>query len=253
MSGVAKKILLSIVLSIPSIVIGIILREALQKSGILDPLSDWLGGWLKMHVSPTQAYWATVSIITLVTYAALLWGVWRPHRIPLSGKDSTAARPDMTISDAIDYIANDSNTQFAKPKRPTAPSDFPPWTRMLVVGALHMQAQRQLSDKINSGDVRSWGLRQIDTHVRNKFESSLREIPASYWNDMQLDFHSARFYRSPYSQTMAITGRSATYKLADIMVSRAQIEAFWPKKFIAARLYNKMLKRRVLYGSEFQL
>jgi hypothetical protein len=157
--------------------------------------------------------------------------------------------PDMKVSDAIDYIVNDSKTIFDKPERPETPSGFPPGAKMLVVGALHTQARQKLSDKINIGEIKTWGLRQIDAHIPNQFELSLREIPASYWNDMQLDFHSALFYRGPYSQTTKIPGRTATYNWADIKVNQEQIEARWPKKSITERLYNRLCKQRTSYKS----
>src|ERR1700733_5918211 len=119
----------------------------------------------------------------------------------------------------------------------------PPGAKMLVVGALHTQARQKLSDKINIGEIKTWGLGQIDTHISNQFQISLREIPASYWNSMQLDFHSALFYRGPYSQTTKIPGRTATYNWADIKVNREQIEALWPKKSIIERLYNRLCKQ----------
>ncbi len=70
---------------------------------------------------------------------------------------------------------------------------------------------------------------------------------------MQLDFHSSLFYNGPYSQTTKIPGKSETHNWADINVCRAQIEEFWPKKFTASRLYNKMFKQRVSYPTTFQV
>src|SRR5271166_978156 len=111
-------------------------------------------------------------------------------------------------------------------------------------GWLSTQARQKLSDKINIGEIKTWGLRQIDTHIPNQFELSLREIPLSYWNDMQLDFRSALFYRGPYSQTTKIPGRTTTYNWADIKVNRSQIEARWPPKSVVIRLYEKICKQR---------
>lgn len=82
MSDIAKKILSSIALSLPSAAIGVVLREVFQVWGIFDPFSEWLGRWLKMHVSPAQIEWTIAGIIAIAGYAALLRIVWRYHRAP---------------------------------------------------------------------------------------------------------------------------------------------------------------------------
>jgi hypothetical protein len=53
MSFIAKKVVSFIGLLVTAIV-GVILRKVFQVWGIFDPLSEWLGGWLKMHVTPAQ-------------------------------------------------------------------------------------------------------------------------------------------------------------------------------------------------------
>jgi hypothetical protein len=55
MSDVAKKAILSVLLSIPSAIVGLVTSTVLEKWGVISPFSEWLGGWLKMHVSPSQA------------------------------------------------------------------------------------------------------------------------------------------------------------------------------------------------------
>jgi hypothetical protein len=82
MPDAAKKIIWSLVLSIPSAIFGLVIHEVLQAWGVFSPFSEWLGGWLKMHVSPTQAGWTIAGIIALTAYAMLLWFVWSRHRIP---------------------------------------------------------------------------------------------------------------------------------------------------------------------------
>lgn len=82
MSDVVKKILWSLVLSIPAAILSFVIHEVLHAWGIFSPFAEWLGGWLKMHVSVAQAEWTIAGIIASVAYAALLWAVWRHHRIP---------------------------------------------------------------------------------------------------------------------------------------------------------------------------
>jgi hypothetical protein len=84
MSDIAKKVLWSISLSIPTAVIGVILRGVFQAWGIFDQFSQWLGGWLKMHVTPAQIEWTIAASVALLAYAGLLWIVWRYHRAPRS-------------------------------------------------------------------------------------------------------------------------------------------------------------------------
>jgi hypothetical protein len=215
----------------------------------LTGIADILGSPAVGHVIRHYAVWVLI-FIGLVCFA---WPFISTVVMRLFiNNDNVSAQPDMKVSDAIDYIVNDSKTIFDVPQRPETPIGLPFGAKMSVVGALHTQARRRLSDKINTGEIKTWGLRQIDTHIAKQFELSLREIPASYWDDMQLDFHSALFYKGPYSQTTKIPGRTATYNWANINVSRTQIESLWPKKFIAARLYNTICRQRVSYSSEFK-
>ena len=75
-----------------------------------------------MHISPPQAGWTVAGIVTLAAYAALLWLVWKRHRIPQtanvalvgalksSATNQRDAGPDryMTAYEVIHYIADDS-------------------------------------------------------------------------------------------------------------------------------------------------
>ena len=81
MSGIAKKLICSLALTIPSAALSFVLREVFQAWGIFDPFSEWLGGWLKVHITPAQVEWTIAGIVALLAYAALLWIVWRYHRI----------------------------------------------------------------------------------------------------------------------------------------------------------------------------
>ncbi len=67
MSDIVKKVLLSI----PSAAIGLIFRQVFQAWGIFDPFTQWLGGWLKMHVITAQIEWTVAGILALISYAAL--------------------------------------------------------------------------------------------------------------------------------------------------------------------------------------
>lgn len=150
---------------------------------------------------------------------------------------------DIKISTAIDYIVNDSIANLEKPSRPEALGRHPAGTTVTVRGVEHQDARRQLSKKINCGELKSLGLRQIDTHIPNHFEHSLREIPASYWNEMELDFQSCLYYKGPYSQTMKIPGKPETFHWADIHVPKAKVEELWPEKSIISRIWARIMRK----------
>jgi len=90
-SDVAKKAILSALLSIPSAIVGIVTSKVLEKWGVLSPFSEWLGGWLKMYVSPSQAGWTIAGVITLSAYAALLWFVWKRQLAGVPATDHLVA------------------------------------------------------------------------------------------------------------------------------------------------------------------
>jgi hypothetical protein len=93
-SDVAKKTILSALLSIPSAVLGLITSKVFEKWGVLSPFSEWLGGWLKMHVSPSQAGWTVAGIMTLAAYAVLLFFVWRRQFAAIPTTSFHAIRSD---------------------------------------------------------------------------------------------------------------------------------------------------------------
>lgn len=152
-------------------------------------------------------------------------------------------RADIKVSDVIDFIVNDSRAELAKPPPPEI-NGYGPGTTLYVGGVEHQDARRMLNEKLMSGELRSWGLRQIDTHIPNQFESSAREIPKAYWDDMQLDFQSCLYYKGPYSQTMKIPGRQERERWADISLSKRQAEQFWPPKSKWSRCYAKVMRRK---------
>lgn len=197
-------------------------------------------------VSPTYAWvlpwlpWAT-GFFALCSLICFSWPLWKRIIRPPNHKIA-AITPNMKISDAIDYIVNDSLANLEKPTRPESLGSYPPGTVITVSGAEHQDARRKVGDKLNCGEMKSWGLPQIITHIPNQFERSLREIPQSYWNEMQLDFQSCLYYRGPYPQTMKIPMKPETYHWADVMVSRAQVESFWPKKPLASRVWARIIR-----------
>lgn len=149
----------------------------------------------------------------------------------------------MKVSDAIDYIVNDFVAILREPQRDEPLGSYPPGTRIIVKSIEHQAAREQLSTKINTGALKSWGRRQINTHIPNQFERSLREIPMEYWKSMALDFQSCLYYNDQRPQTMKISGKSESEHWAGIMLSRAQIEQYWLKKSVLLRIYSKIMRK----------
>jgi hypothetical protein len=56
-----------------------VVQRALSAWGVLDPLSDAVGKWLKLHVSPEAAGWTLAVAFILSIYGLILWLVWH-HR-----------------------------------------------------------------------------------------------------------------------------------------------------------------------------
>jgi len=162
-------------------------------------------------------------------------GALRPRR---RASPLDTAQPDTKVSDAIDYVVNVSRAELNTPSPPKI-DGYGPGTVLYITGVEHQDARTRVNTKLISGELRSWGLRQINTHIPNQFELSVREIQKEYWNNMQLDFQSCLYYKGPYSQTMKIPGREQGEHWADIRLSKEQLRQFWPRKSVWSRCYAK--------------
>jgi hypothetical protein len=96
----------------------------------------------------------------------------------------------MRISDAIDYIVNDSS---AKVKQPSSPklAEYGPARGYLMIqrGVEHEDARRLINDQLIAGHLRCWGKRQILGYHSTQFESAVREIDRRDWENMQLTLY----------------------------------------------------------------
>jgi hypothetical protein len=100
MSDIAKKVV-SFIGLLGSAILTIILRKVFEVWGIFDPFSEWLGGWLKMHITSTQVEWTIAGAIAVAAYAALLFLVWRRHHIqPIA--DVAQPHPEAPAQKEID-------------------------------------------------------------------------------------------------------------------------------------------------------
>jgi hypothetical protein len=232
MPEVARKIVWSILGAIISAIVGLIAREVLQAWGVLDPFSEWLGGWLKMHVSPPQAGWTVAGIVTLAAYAALLWLVWKRHRIPQtanvalvgalksSATNQRDAGPDryMTAYEVIHYIADDSKWGDEVRRNPSGQIS----TRFGTINAERMpvlEAQVEFKRVAEQGHIHAVGrFDGVGPHVH---------IPETYW--MSATINPFSLDNPDVSETMrAGPNPDGIHTYKGVRIVREDVERAWP-------------------------
>ena len=229
MPDVAKKIVWSIGLSIPAAVLSFIIHKVLQAWGVFDPFAEWLGSWLKMYVSPSQAEWTIAGIIALVAYAGLLWGVWRRSHISqvASGvpggsilaeveKTDTAGSPRyMTAYEVIHYIADDSKWGNEVRYGPSA-----------QVGTINvrkvplLEVQVEFKRIAEQGCIRAIGrLDGVGQHV---------PIPETYWMSATLNPFSLD-NRDIGETTPAVPNPDGIPVYKNVRIFQTDVERVWPR------------------------
>ncbi|HLY04304.1 MAG TPA: hypothetical protein VKR31_01010 [Rhizomicrobium sp.] len=146
--------------------------------------------------------------------------------------------PDMTISDAINYLANDSMVQL----RQSVPeiAKFGPAKGQTVRqgGVPHVHARDILSEKIITGELSVWGRRELTKGMAFKtFESYRRPIDKGLWNHATLEWHSVFYNAKDVSQTHMQEGHT-DYCYAELVVNREQLERLWPPLPIWKRFWR---------------
>jgi hypothetical protein len=63
-----------------------VVQRTLGAWGVLDDVSDALGYWLKIHVSPAAAGWTIALLLVLAIYGLILWLVWTPRQRRVSAQ-----------------------------------------------------------------------------------------------------------------------------------------------------------------------
>ena len=103
MSEFRSRILVSALATLCTAPVGYVARRAIGASRILDPLSDWLGEWLRTNTT-AQVEWVIAGIITAAAYVVALWFIWRHFPAPVWGSDGTTlarkARPHSVHTDS---------------------------------------------------------------------------------------------------------------------------------------------------------
>jgi len=68
-------------------------QRAIATWGILDPISDWLGKWLKLNVSAEAVGWSMALIVVYGLYGLILRSIWRARHTHHSPVAAHAATP----------------------------------------------------------------------------------------------------------------------------------------------------------------
>lgn len=93
-----------------------VIQRVLGAWGVLDPVADAFGKWLKVSVSAGQAGWTIALLIVVAVYAFILWKIWRPihvHHLPIPAETKPEASctlefvPDPSTSQAVPVAAPD--------------------------------------------------------------------------------------------------------------------------------------------------
>jgi hypothetical protein len=203
-------------------------------------LDQKVGALIRVAMEPQSreaVAWILSGTIGLVGLA--LWEL-RPTWL----RELGPIRPDMRISDAIDYIVNDSVTKLKQPSPPRVMEYGPAKGHMMSEkGVEHEDARRLVNNELISGNLRCWGRRQMSEFLPIQFESATREIEKSYWNDMQLNYFSCMRYTETAAQTAVLPRRQESYNWSAMMVSRRQVTRIWPRKSIFRRWLDRKRPR----------
>lgn len=162
-------------------------------------------------------------ILVFLIFVFSYWA-WKLHqKIPEGESGMIQAHPDMPISDAINYMVNESSIKLKQSN--------PPWK-----GVEHQDALVHVQTDLNNGKLRSWGKRQMGP---GWFEDSLREIPKDYWKSACINPLFC-FHKSEQAQTVALPKEDNLELYANLTLSKKEVKLSYPPK----PLWRKLLKNK---------
>ncbi len=210
--------------------------------------------WLTNRV-PDPILFAFITGLLFSTWLVPdLWPVAKRH-LGIGAKPM----PDMNISDAIDYIVNDSVATL-KRSRPSWTENWPGGGTVTLseMDVEHVDALTQLNERARIGEITIWGRKEIfPAFGSNRFEGTIRKIGTDYWQIANLAFSMCLHRTKAYPQTMIpgypISDRSfarTTSHYTGLMVNRNEVLALWPSKPVWRRLWdaNVLKKPRITSG-----
>ncbi len=156
----------------------------------------------------------------------------------------------MPISDAINYLVNDSSLVLKKPM----PEERHLYRKRKGIlykinfrGTGHVDAFDYIQTALNNGNLMAWGSRELPN---KSFENSLRPIPTAYWQDAGMNYWFCFNKHSQNPQTIALPKKS-TEVYSRLTLNKQQVISLWTKgplwRIILMNL--RILKRENYHGN----
>lgn len=209
----------------------------------MDPskrLAEWVFGMIATPTPEQVSFirWGLAALIGLMIL--VIWKVIERRKKPIS------PQPNITIASAIDYIVNDSKTEFP-PSRQKLDDG-----RMVVIDGLeHSEAIKMINEAAIDGRITLWGRRQILRHRRQLvFEDTIRKILKKYWDDARLDYLSPlqEFTIRDFPQTEPLSTNAQTPTYTGIKLNKQELYEVWPRKPLWRRIQEKLEgRKRITY------
>lgn len=98
--GEAGRVGVTMVGAVASVPASYFFKQVLNAWGVLDPISDAFGKYLKANVPAATAGWTLALIIVLAIYGVILWRVWRPrhiHHLPIQAENKPVASLEVEV------------------------------------------------------------------------------------------------------------------------------------------------------------
>ena len=211
--------------------------KAAHMSGLVD-----LEVWLTNHTADPIAF-AFLSGLILATWVIPEIWTWAKRHLHIE------AAPDIPISDAINYIVNDSVAVLKNPSPPHIEEVGPLAGQMIRQGGVrHADALNKLQGKFVSGEAAVWG-RRAHTVGMPGFERFPREIPRDYWDHAFLSSMPC-FYKTETVPQTSVRVTKSDYQYTKLEVCSDQMRRIWPQKPLFRRISNRLrgVKRRDFWG-----
>jgi hypothetical protein len=222
--------------------------KIIEKWGILDPLADQIGEWLKVHVPAEAVSWTVGLLVFAALYGFLLWKVWRPRHIhhgelsitagsaslageasrtPTGAKRKTEAEPlnrffPPTVTQGPPRKARDTRIAAALGYALNGDWETPVGSSVLLVGSMSAldNAIETFRQAAESGKLRTWG--------RTAEGGLIQVIDRNFWSDNTLDRSSIFGFFGGLAKTVPLDDGAADESFCDIRVNRAEVERIWP-------------------------
>jgi hypothetical protein len=177
--------------------------------------------------------WGTRLLYAAVFFGGLsvicfFWPLFK-RRVPI--------QPDMPISDAIDYLVNDSSVNLKKSKPLEINGQLIP-----CKGAEHGDAEAHIQTALNNGNIKAWGQKELMSNCIN-FESALRPIEQKYWQSACLAPLMCYSQTDRYAQTAALPYKNAEL-YTNLMLNKKEVRTLFPPSLA---FWRRFFRKRLTY------